>query len=382
MRWLFLSLPWEQLGPRLVMLSLTYPGEWRRWVRDGRVFDGHRRAFLERWRRRWGTPAGVWVKEFQESGRPHLHLFLAIPDEVPAEEYESLRQRTMLRHRLERKYGRFQGRAKVPAIGLQHGGEFAMWLRNAWSEVVGTQGVLKAHHARGVDVAVSFWTDEVARTKDRVEVAAYMAGESAKWKQKLPPEDFTGVGRYFNYVGKTVGFKPDESTIVVNDAVAYELERRLERLVRWKIMAKRARYGHSGPITFDLRRAGNGVSAFGVRRDQVPTLLFRCEAAAARKAAKRNGEPFVWGPSFFGFSPQDLAPIGSGEENNEWRRHESEDEYERQQKRCGCGPDEICDECAPPEVRRRWEARCGCAGSEVCIDCIDPELIPAEYRGL
>ena len=30
-------------------------------------------------------PAGVWVKEFQESGRPHMHLFLAIPDAVPDE---------------------------------------------------------------------------------------------------------------------------------------------------------------------------------------------------------------------------------------------------------------------------------------------------------
>ncbi len=142
MRWLFASLPWE----RLVMLSLTYPGEWREWVPDGRKFDAHRRAFLERWRRRWGAPAGVWVKEFQESGRPHMHLFLAIPDAVPDEEFEGFRQRTLLRRRLEREFGRYRGRGKVPAIGLKYGGDFAMWLRNSWSEVVGTQGVSKAHH--------------------------------------------------------------------------------------------------------------------------------------------------------------------------------------------------------------------------------------------
>lgn len=75
MRWLFAALPWELLGPRLAMLSLTYPGEWREWLPDGRALDGHRRAFLERWRRRWGAPVGVWVKEFQASGRPHLHLY-------------------------------------------------------------------------------------------------------------------------------------------------------------------------------------------------------------------------------------------------------------------------------------------------------------------
>jgi hypothetical protein len=146
MRWLSATLPWEVLGARLVMLSLTYPGDWRPWVVDGREFDGRRRAFLERWRRRWGAPAGVWVKEFQQSGRPHMHLYLAIPDEVQAHEYEGLRERTVLRHRLERQHGRYDGRAKLPAIGQKYGGEFAMWLRDSWSEVVGTQGVVPAHH--------------------------------------------------------------------------------------------------------------------------------------------------------------------------------------------------------------------------------------------
>ena len=102
-----------------------------------------------------------------------------------------------------------------------------MWLRDSWSEVVGTQGVVAAHHARGVDVAVAFWTDEVARTKSRVEVAAYLAGESAKWAQKKPPEGFVRVGRYYGIVGKKLGFKPVEEPLVVGDAVAYEIERRL-----------------------------------------------------------------------------------------------------------------------------------------------------------
>ena len=384
MRWTFMSLPWERLGPRLVMLSLTYPGEWRQWVPDGRTWDAHRRAFLERWRRRWGTPAGVWVKEFQESGRPHLHLYLAIPDEVPVEEYEGLRQRTILRRRLEYQHGRFEGRAKLPAIGGKYGGEFAMWLRTAWSEVVGTQGVVKAHHARGVDVAVSFWTDEVARTKDRREVALYMAGESAKWKQKAPPDGFKGVGRYYNYIGKTVGFEPDLSEMVVSHAVAYELERRLERLVRWRILAKRARYGNNtGPITFDLRRSGNGVQAFGVKREEVPKLLARCELAAARKEARRtNSKPFVWGPTYLGFPAHALVEAG-GEDGDSWsRRPDPVDEYlERLEtpKWCGCEYNEICEDCAPPHIQRRWAANCGCKGDQVCIDCCDPASIPPEF---
>jgi hypothetical protein len=37
MRYALGSFPWEALGDRLVMLSLTYPGDWRSWVPDGRV---------------------------------------------------------------------------------------------------------------------------------------------------------------------------------------------------------------------------------------------------------------------------------------------------------------------------------------------------------
>jgi hypothetical protein len=146
--------------------------------------------------------------------------------------------------------------------------------------------------------------------------------------------------------------------------------------VRWRIRAKRARYGHSGPITFDLRRAGNGLQAFGVRREHVPKLLARCELAAARKAVKRGGDPFVWGPTYRGWAPEVLAQLG-GEDPNFWAP-DPEDEYERQRKRCGCARDEFCEDCLPPHVLRRWDAGCGCKGAEVCIECVDPELL--EFR--
>jgi hypothetical protein len=369
MRWLFASLPWELLGPRLAMLSLTYPGEWREWLPDGRALDGHRRAFLERWRRRWGPPMGVWVKEFQASGRPHLHLYLAIPDEVPTHEYEGLRQRTLLRHRLEREYGRYEGRRRLPAIGGKYGGSFAMWLRTAWSEVVGTQGVVAAHHARGVDVSVSFWTDEVALTKDRTEVAAYLAGESAKWAQKQPPENFRRVGRYYGHVGRGQGFKPVEVDMIVDDAIAYELEKRLARLVRARIIAKRRRYGKTGPMNFDLRRPGSGVQALAVRHEDVPRIMRWCEAAANRKAARRpDDEEFVWGASYAGHSAALLAGLG-GEDARFWQVRDDLG------KACGCGDAEVCDFCAPPQVLRGWAAGCSCSGSEACIDCVDPKLL-------
>jgi hypothetical protein len=289
MRRLFGSLPWELLGPRPAIVSLTYPGDWRRWVPNGRVLEAHRRAFERRWVRRWGEPlVGVWVKEFQESGRPHLHLYIGLPTEMSAEDFEGLRERTLMRHRFEQAFGRHQGRAALPAISQEYGGEFAMWIRTAWSEVVGTQGVNQKHHARGVDVAVMFWTDEVAAIADRTRVAAYLAKEASKWRQKRPPAGFFGVGQYFGRWGRTVGFNPIVEERSVGRDVAEELERRLARWVNWKLRVEsRGTSRTLVPKTaLILRFWGDGITAFGLGPEQAARLLRWSEAAAARKAAR------------------------------------------------------------------------------------------------
>ena len=291
MRRLFMSLPWELLGPRPAMVSLTYPGDWKRWVPNGRVLEAHRRAFERRWVRRWGEPlVGVWVKEFQESGRPHMHLYIGLPSALSAEDFEGLRQRTVMRHRLEASLGRYGGRAALPAIGMEYGGQFAMWLRTAWSEIVGTQGVNKKHHARGVDVAVMFWTDEVAATADRTKVAAYLAREASKWRQKRPPEGFVGIGQYFGRWGRKVGFNPVAEEVAVSRAVAEELERRLARWVAWKLLvdSKGASRTLHPKTRMILRHWGDGITAFGLGPEQAARLLRWSEAAAARKAARNS----------------------------------------------------------------------------------------------
>ena len=43
-RWV-LSLPFDMLGDRPLWITLTYPGDWRPWVPDGRTLERHRRAF-------------------------------------------------------------------------------------------------------------------------------------------------------------------------------------------------------------------------------------------------------------------------------------------------------------------------------------------------
>ena len=197
MRRMFVSLPWELVGPRPALISLTYPGNWQPWVPDGRTWEAHRRAFERRWVRRWGEPlVGVWVKEFQESGRPHLHLYVGLPSAMSDDDFAGLRERTLLRHRLESRHGRYEGRKRTPPVGIGLGVEFGTWLRDAWAEIVGTKGdgwkqqALGdggGHQLRGVDVAVMFWSDEAEATTDRTKVAQYLAREAGKWRQKQPP---------------------------------------------------------------------------------------------------------------------------------------------------------------------------------------------------
>ena len=53
--------------------------------------------------RRWGKPlVGLWVKKFQTSVRPHLHLFVGLPRSMDPADFDGLRERTLMRHRLER----------------------------------------------------------------------------------------------------------------------------------------------------------------------------------------------------------------------------------------------------------------------------------------
>ncbi|MHB1912817.1 MAG: hypothetical protein ACYCTI_12285, partial [Acidimicrobiales bacterium] len=271
------------------MLSLTYPGDWKPWVPDGRVLEAHRRAFERRWVRRWGEPlVGVWAKEFQKSGRPHMHFYIGLPSALSDQDFEGLRQRTVIRHQLERSMGTYKGRASLPPIGTYFGGDFALWARTAWAEIVGTTGEVKNHQVRGVDVAVKFWTEEAAATADRTRVAAYLAREASKWRQKRPPEGFVGVGQYFGRWGRKVGFNPIVEEVEVDRAVAQELERRLARWVGWKLYveshgASRTLHPQTGMF---LRHWGDGITAFGLGPEQAGRLLRWSQAAAARKASR------------------------------------------------------------------------------------------------
>ena len=153
-----LELPWERLGSRPLLLTLTYPRDWRSWCSGGADLEAHRRRFVDAWAKKWGPPVGLWVKEFQLSGRPHLHLYLAGPDGMTDEEYGGLRERTLIGVRLVREFGKFEGRAKMPPLSRRYGGQFGYWCRHLWSQIV-TGGTDGKHFARGADVRVFFYSE-------------------------------------------------------------------------------------------------------------------------------------------------------------------------------------------------------------------------------
>ena len=231
LRRLFGSLPWETLGERALLVTLLSPSDWRRWVWNGDVWEAQRRAFENRWERRWGPLLGVWVKEFQERGAPHLHLYVQCPAAVSDEAYEVLRERTERRRRLESVQGR-RARAGIEAVS----GDFGWWARTAWAEVVtGGGGAHKTrlHHARGVDVATMDWQGSKATEERRLRAVDYLMAEVGKAYQKRAPDGFDLCGRRWSgRWGRNVGFHPQEECVQVPTTVYVRLERVLCRWVR------------------------------------------------------------------------------------------------------------------------------------------------------
>lgn len=288
---LLLSLPLEMLGDRGAMVTLTYPRLWRSWLPDGETLAKHRDRFADEWRRKFGEPPiGLWFIEFQRSGRPHLHLYVRLPSAMTDAEFEGLRERTKLGKRLERAYGRYEGRRRTPPIGMKYGGQFAVDLRTLWAEAVGTQGVDRAHHVRGVDVRVMFFSDEAAATVSRARVAAYLADEAAKKSQKTPPAGFR-VSHYYGVWGRKHGFKPVLHPVDVSPEVAVEVERRIERWVRLRSISERRQL----PGWLLKRRPGDGICARRMTFAQGLRLIAYAERAVARQSpAVRQHRHAAW----------------------------------------------------------------------------------------
>ena len=168
MRWVWNALPWDQVD-RLAMLTLTYPGDWRRACPDGDRLKRHLRSFRERWRRAWGGPRGTWAVEFQprldrpaaQRNAPHYHLYVGLPEAA-----EVTRDST-------------------------DGREVWDWARQSWWEVVGSGN--HAHRYWGVHYRPCFYGRYGDGRENGKRVGDYLWRESGKLAQKEAPEGFAGV---------------------------------------------------------------------------------------------------------------------------------------------------------------------------------------------
>ena len=291
-RWV-LSLPFDMLGDRPLWITLTYPGDWRPWVPDGRTLERHRRAFGEAWYRGFGErPVGFWSKEFQlAEGRPHLHLLMKGPDSMSDFDYLGFQILTRLGNDNVRKHGKQKGRWWTPPIGGGYGGETAAEMLRWWSQIV-TDGTVENHGRRGVNVRTVFFAhdNQVATKTRRSAIAAYMAGEASKAKQKVPPDGFGTVGRYFGTFGYQAGFKPTVELMEIDEDVWHELNRRLTRLEALR------RHVKGRPLSDEAkkRRYWQGLTAGGLGPQDFARLYAWAYAAAERK--RQRSTPNVAGP--------------------------------------------------------------------------------------
>jgi hypothetical protein len=280
-RWV-LSLPFEMLGDRPLWITLTYPGDWRKWVPDGASLERHRRALGEAWFRAFGErPVGFWSKEFQlAEGRPHMHLLMKGPDAMSDLDYQTFQILTRLGNENVRRHGKRQGRWWTPPIGRGYGGRTAEELLRCWSNIT-TGGIVENHARRGVNVRTVFFADDAdtAKTMRRSAIAAYMANEASKAGQKVPPDGFGTVGRYFGTFGYRAGFKPTVDLLEVEEDVWREMNRRLTLL---DALRKRAR---GRPVSDDAkkRKHWQGLTVGGIGPDEYRKLYARAHAAAIRK---------------------------------------------------------------------------------------------------
>jgi hypothetical protein len=288
MRFEFGALPWELLGRRPVMVTLTYPGEWELWVPDARTLHRHREALKMRWTRRYGAPVGVWVTEFQKRGAPHLHMYLGLPDEVSEAEYRTLQKRTIKRKQLERQVGPYEARRRLRAPG----GEFGLWLRTAWAEIVDSQ--LAVHHGRGVDIATAFFSDQAEAETNRTRVAEYFWRESGKWAQKIPPEDF-GPLKFYGRWGRNDGFNPVVTEAHLGERSALELRRVLRRMQQGKLREAALRAGRRVRRGAGGSRGRDGLTVFGVDGRAIgPRLMEWADLLAAEKSAGHDVDEQVF----------------------------------------------------------------------------------------
>ena len=291
LRWALGAMAWEDLGPRPAMVTLTYPGNWQAIAPNGTVSGAQFRKLRERWARRWDERMrGVWVREFQERGAPHFHMYVGLPPGVSDDEHERLTRRVVTRQSLERKIGKHLARR---ACGFPDR-EFGIWLRKSWAACCGTTGTM--HENMGADVAPMFrgagLEDALAGRVDWAKLSEYLWRESGKWGQKEAPPGFEPVGRWWASMGVELQVRED----TISAAKFTEVKRVLRgwwkaQGLEWKVRGRDGFTVHNAEIARradELRDWARDTVAWKdfaeAERDPQAGRQAREKAAEARKA--------------------------------------------------------------------------------------------------
>ena len=225
------SVDWQAAkrdNEHMLMVTCTYPGNWRACAPTPDHVLRHRRALEMRFLRAVGHPlAVIWKREFQDRGAPHLHLFGWWP-------------------------------WSIAGINVTH------WLSTNWFEIVDSKDPRHLLAGTGVDHKQSLKMSDPSRVGNYF--ASYATAKGYKDYQNHAPDDWTNpngsVGRYWGYVGlQRLG-----AEVGITESDMAHIERLLRGVLKSQQRTQRTRLSRKGKRPDGMRKRMVN------RRYRLPTL--------------------------------------------------------------------------------------------------------------
>jgi hypothetical protein len=184
-----------------VAITLTYPASWLVVAPDGEAVQRHFAVFRRRWERAWGVPMmGLWKREFQRRGAPHIHAYAGQPAGVAGDGRRARYQADVAAWVAGGCVG-WRPRWR-PAAG--DGLRLTQWVALVWADVVSHPDSDQRVAMIRAGTQVSF--KEALRYSDPKRLSIYFAKHGLyrdKEYQNQPPEEWDDkpVGRFWGYFG-------------------------------------------------------------------------------------------------------------------------------------------------------------------------------------
>jgi hypothetical protein len=177
------------------LITLTYPKNFRQLCPDAGTGRRHLKLFRQRYERKFGKLFAIYKWEFQRSGSPHIHLFLAPPA----------------------------------------GQKFKEWLSTTWAEIVGEQDPVEYRKHLNAGTSVDY--SKGSRSTDPKRIVVYFLKHSSPTKngqkeyQNKPPDFWKEAGSAGRFWGRW-GLQTVSATIQISEEQAVFISRTLRKLSR------------------------------------------------------------------------------------------------------------------------------------------------------